>query len=266
MGAAIPIAGAAGDQQASLFGQACFKKGDAKNTYGTGCFMLMNTGETPVSSRNGLLTTVAWGLDGKTTYALEGSVFMAGAAVQWLRDDMKLIEESPDSEWMAMKVADACGVYVVPAFVGLGAPHWDPFARGVITGLTRAAGKNHVIRATLESIAYQTYDVLEAMEKDAGFPLTALKADGGAAANNFLMQFQADILGRVVRRPACIETTALGAAWLAGLAAGYWSDKEELGGGWLLDREFTPAMTAEQREKQLLGWKKAVKTSFRWAE
>ena len=228
--------------------------------------MLMNTGETPVASRNGLLTTIAWGLEDQTTYALEGSVFVAGAAVQWLRDDMKLIEESRDSEWMAMKVADTCGVYVAPAFVGLGAPYWDPFARGVITGITRAAGKNHIIRATLESIAYQSYDVLKAMEKDAGIPLTALKVDGGASANNFLMQFQADILGRTVHRPANIETTALGAAWLAGLATGYWRDKEEIGGGWLPDREFAPEMTGDRREQLLRGWKKAVETSLGWAE
>jgi glycerol kinase len=264
-GLPIPIAGAAGDQQASLFGQACFEKGDAKNTYGTGCFMLMNTGETPVLSENGLLTTIAWGLKGKVSYALEGSVFVAGAAIQWLRDEMKLIDEAADSEWMAMKVQDSCGVYLVPAFVGLGAPYWNPYARGVLVGLTRAAGRNHIIRATLESLAYQSYDLLKAMEKDAGLPLASLKVDGGAAANHFLMQFQADLLDVPVRRPKCIETTARGAAWLAGLAVGYWKSRQEMMDAWQLDRDFQSEMGADRRSDLLRGWSRAVDCAVHWA-
>ena len=221
-GGPIPIAGAAGDQQAALFGQTCFTAGEAKNTYGTGAFLLMNTGTKPVFSDNGLITTIAWGLDGEVNYALEGSIFVAGAAIQWLRDEMRLVDSSPDSEYMASKVKDTNGCYVVPAFTGLGAPHWDQYARGTIVGITRGVNKYHVIRATLESLAYQTYDVLKAMEADSGIKLSALKVDGGASANNFLMQFQSDILNTEVRRPRCVETTAMGAAYLAGLAVGYW--------------------------------------------
>jgi glycerol kinase len=261
-GGEIPITGAAGDQQASLFGQACFAPGSVKNTYGTGCFMLMNTGTTPVRSENGLLTTVAWGQGGEVNYALEGSVFVAGAAVQWLRDEMRLIEEAPDSEWMAAKVADTCGVYLVPAFVGLGAPHWDPYARGAIVGLTRGANKYHIIRAALESVAYQSYELLTAMKNDAGAALPgeidALKADGGASANNFLMQFQADIVGVPVCRPVCIETTALGAAYLAGLTCGFWESRDEISANWQLDRVFSPAMAAAERAERIEGWSKAV--------
>jgi glycerol kinase len=268
-GGEIPIAGAAGDQQASLFGQACFAPGDVKNTYGTGCFMLMNTGETPVRSDHGLLTTVAWGLNGKVHYALEGSVFVAGAAVQWLRDEMRLIEEAPDSEWMANKVADTCGVYLVPAFVGLGAPHWDPYARGAIVGLTRGANKYHIIRAALESVAYQSRDLLEAMKNDISSPslrIATLRADGGAAANNFLMQFQADIIDAPVQRPANVETTALGAAYLAGLTCGFWEHADEIvarrGPGQL----FSPAMPAADREKRLEGWARAVSAARGWTK
>ena len=228
LGGAIPIAGAAGDQQAALFGQTCFEAGEAKNTYGTGCFLLMNTGEKPVFSRNGLVTTIAWGLDGKVNYALEGSIFVAGAAVQWLRDELRLIDSAEDSEYMAKKVKDTNGCYVVPAFTGLGAPHWDQYARGTIVGITRGVNKYHIIRATLESIAYQVHDVLVAMKADSGIDLTSLKVDGGASANNFLMQTQADFIQAPVRRPACVETTAMGAAYLAGLAAGYWKNQEEV--------------------------------------
>ena len=222
----IPIAGVAGDQQSALFGQACFEKGESKNTYGTGCFLLMNTGDKMIQSHNGLVTTIAIGLNGKVEYALEGSIFIGGASVQWLRDELKLVTESSDTEYFARKVKDSAGVYVVPAFVGLGAPYWDMYARGAIVGLTRGANKNHIIRATLESIAYQTRDVLEAMQEDSGIKLSSLKVDGGAAANNFLMEFQADILGTAVRRPVILETTALGAAYLAGLAVGIWESKE----------------------------------------
>lgn len=257
-GLPLPIAGAAGDQQASLFGQNCFHEGDAKNTYGTGCFLLMNTGDRPVTSNGGLISTIAWGIDDKICYALEGSVFVAGAAIQWLRDEMKLIEEASDSEWMAAKVADTCGVHIVPAFTGLGAPYWDPYARGMITGITRGFNKNHLIRATLESIAYQCYDVLAAMEKDAGITLGALKVDGGASANNFLMQFQADILGSQVHRPDCIETTALGAAYFAGLAVGYWANTNEIAYNWQLERIFVPEMPHKTREALVQGWHKAV--------
>jgi len=265
-GANIPIAGAAGDQQAALFGQACFKPGMAKNTYGTGCFMLMNTGEEKIPSKNGLLTTIAWGVDGKVEYALEGSIFVAGASVQWLRDEMKLINDAADSEYFACKVKDSNGVYVVPAFVGLGAPYWDMYARGTIMGLTRGANRNHIVRATLESIAYQTRDVLEAMQEDSGINLQVLKVDGGAVANNFLMQFQSDILGVPVNRPVVTETTALGAAYLAGLAVGFWNSKDEIGNNWMIDREFKNDMDVESKEKLYAGWKKAVSRAQEWEE
>ena len=265
-GAAIPIAGDAGDQQAALFGQACFSDGLAKNTYGTGCFMLMNTGEKRVPSRNGLLTTIAWGVDGKVEYALEGSIFVAGAAVQWLRDELKLVDNAAQSEELATAVPDTNGVYVVPAFVGLGAPYWDMYARGTIVGLTRGANRNHIVRATLESIAFQTKDVLQAMQDDSGITLKALKVDGGAVANNFLMQFQSDILGVPVDRPMVTETTAMGAAFLAGLAVGFWKDKAEIAAKWNVDRTFTPAMPAETREIKYTGWKKAVERSRKWED
>lgn len=265
-GAPIPIAGAAGDQQAALFGQTCFEPGDAKNTYGTGCFLLMNTGEKPVSSRNGLVTTIAWGLDGKVNYALEGSIFVAGAAIQWLRDEMQLIDSSAISEYMAQKVPDTNGCYVVPAFTGLGAPYWDPYARGVVVGLTRGVNKNHVIRATLESLAYQVNDVLEIMKAEAKTELAGLKVDGGASANNFLMQRQADISAAPVYRPQCVETTAMGAAYLAGLACGYWKSKEEIRDNWEMDRIFTPGILESEREKLIKGWKKAVKYAQGWAK
>lgn len=262
----VPIAGVAGDQQAALFGQACFNPGTAKNTYGTGCFLLMNTGEKFVKSHNGLLTTIAIGLDGKVQYALEGSIFIGGASVQWLRDELKLVSDAKDTEYFARKVKDNGGVYVVPAFVGLGAPYWDMYARGAIVGLTRGANKNHIIRATLESIAYQTRDVLEAMQDDSGIELNNLKVDGGAAANNFLMEFQADILGTNVRRPVTLETTALGAAYLAGLAVGVWESKEEISSQWNLDREFKPYMSEEERAHKYAGWKKAVGRAMSWEE
>ncbi len=257
-GVEVPIAGIAGDQQAALFGQTCFEPGEAKNTYGTGCFLLMNTGETPFVSKNGLLTTIAIGLDGKVTYALEGSIFVGGAVIQWLRDELGLISDSSDTEYFARKAADTAGVYVVPAFTGLGAPHWDMNARGAILGLTRGAGRNHIIRAALESIAYQTADVLRAMEEDAGIPLRELRVDGGASANGFLMQFQADIMDRPLRRPMIRETTALGAAYLAGLATGVWKSLDDVRGSWTLDRLYEPAMGAEKREKLLRGWHQAV--------
>lgn len=260
----VPIAGAAGDQQAALFGQACFNKGDSKNTYGTGCFLLMNTGEEMVRSNNGLITTIAIGLDGKVQYALEGSIFIGGASVQWLRDEMKLVSESSDTEYFARKAKDSGGVYVVPAFVGLGAPYWDMYARGAIVGITRGTNKNQIIRATLESIAYQTRDVLEAMQEDSGIKLNHLKVDGGAAANNFLMEFQSDILGSCVRRPVVLETTAMGAAYLAGLAVGFWESKEEISEQWILDREFSPNMSEDERSKKYKGWKKAVKRAMAW--
>ncbi len=265
-GANIPIAGIAGDQQAALFGQACFKEGIAKNTYGTGCFLLMNTGTHRVSSKNGLLTTIAWGIEGKVTYALEGSIFIGGAAVQWLRDEMNLISDAADSEYYAKKVEDTNGVYVVPAFAGLGAPYWDMYARGAILGLTRGANRNHIIRATLEAIAYQTRDVLEAMAEDSGITLKTLKVDGGATQNNFIMQFQSDILGTTVQRPVITETTALGAAYLAGLAVGFWSDKEEIAKGWAIESEFKNQMTEEKREQLYKGWKKAVERARDWEE
>lgn len=265
-GAGIPISGIAGDQQAALFGQACFEAGMAKNTYGTGCFMLMNTGEKIVPSKKGLLTTIAWGVDGKVEYALEGSIFVAGAVVQWLRDEMKLISTAAESEYFAQKVQDSNGVYLVPAFVGMGAPYWDSYARGTMVGLTRGANRNHIIRAALESIAYQTRDVLEAMEEDSGIKLRTLKVDGGAVANNFLMQFQADILGVDVYRPDIIETTALGAAYLAGLGVGFWTDKDEIAKRWKVDRVFKPEMEVERQEILYQGWRKAVERSLKWAE
>ena len=266
LGGAIPIAGAAGDQQAALFGQTCFHPGDAKNTYGTGCFLLMNTGEKPVFSKNGLVTTIAWGLDGKVNYALEGSIFVAGAAVQWLRDEMRLIDSSPDSEYMANKVKDTNGCYVVPAFTVLGAPHWDQYARGTIVGITRGVNKYHIIRATLESLAYQTNDVLQAMKADSGIDLSALKVDGGASANNFLMQSQSDIINAPVQRPKCVETTAMGAAYLAGLAVGYWVSKEDVIKNWAIDRVFQPSISDKERKEKIDGWNKAVKYAFGWAK
>ena len=265
-GAPIPVGGAAGDQQAALFGQTCFQPGEAKNTYGTGCFLLMNTGEKPVFSKNGLVTTIAWGLDGKVTYALEGSIFVAGAAVQWLRDERKLIDSSADSEYMAQKVKDTNGCYVVPAFTGLGAPYWDQYARGTIVGITRGVNKCHIIRATLESIAYQTNDVLQAMRSDAGIAINSLKVDGGASANNFLMQTQADIVGVPVNRPCCVETTAMGAAYLAGLAVGYWKSKEDVVLNWAVDKTFQPMIDEENRAKKIKGWNKAVRYAFDWAQ
>ena len=265
-GGAIPIAGAAGDQQAALFGQTCFEEGEAKNTYGTGCFMLMNTGEKPVFSENGLLTTIAWGLDGKVNYALEGSVYVAGAAIQWLRDELKLIDGSPDSEYFATRVKDTAGCYVVPAFTGLGAPHWDPYARGAIMGLTRGVNKYHLIRATLESLAFQTNDVLHAMELDSGIYLGSLKVDGGASMNNFLMQFQADLMNAPVHRPLCVETTAMGASYLAGLAVGFWEDKEDVKQHWSMEREFLPERDDSWRKDEIDGWNKAVAATKGWAK
>ena len=266
LGDEIPIAGAAGDQQAALFGQTCFSEGEAKNTYGTGCFLLMNTGEKPVYSKNGLVTTIAWGLDGKVNYALEGSIFVAGAAIQWLRDGMRLIDSAADSEYMATKVHGTHGCYVVPAFTGLGAPHWDQYARGTIVGITRGTNKNHIIRATLESIALQVCDVIDAMKADAGIDVRALRVDGGASANNFLMQFQADMIDAPVNRPACVESTAIGAAYLAGLAVGYWKTKEDVIKNQQLDRVFTPDMAPEEREAKRKGWNKAVKYAYGWAK
>lgn len=263
-GGPIKIAGAGGDQQCALFGQTCFEPGEAKNTYGTGCFMLMNTGEKPVFSSNGLLTTIAWGLDGKVNYALEGSVYVAGAAIQWLRDELRVIDSSADSEYFATRVKNTNGCYVVPAFTGLGAPYWDPFARGVITGLTRGVNKYHIIRATLESLAFQTNDVLRAMEKDSDIHLTSLKVDGGACKNNFLMQFQSDIINAPVHRPKCVETTAMGAAYLAGLATGFWDSKEDVRKNWQIDREFNSEMRDVDREKEIRGWNQAVKATFGW--
>ncbi len=264
-GAPIPIAGAAGDQQAALFGQTCFAPGEVKNTYGTGCFMLMNTGETPVHSKNGLVTTIAWGLDGKVEYALEGSIFVAGAAIQWLRDELQFLDSAADSEYLARKVADTGGCYVVPAFTGLGAPHWDQYARGAVVGLTRGVNKYHIIRATLDSLCYQVNDVLQAMKADAGIALASLKVDGGAAANNYILQTQADIIDAPVLRPHCVESTAMGAANLAGLAVGYWSSKEEIRQNWSADRSFMPKMSESERQKRLKGWNKAVKCAFAWA-
>ena len=264
-GGPVRISGAAGDQQSALFGQGCFEKGQAKNTYGTGCFLLMNTGESPVYSKNGLVTTIAWGIDGKVNYALEGSVFVAGAAIQWLRDELELIDSSPESERLALRVPDTNGVYIVPAFAGLGAPYWNPYARGAIFGLTRGADKCHLTRATLESLAYQTNDLLEAMKEDIGYELLSLQVDGGACANNFLMQFQADITAKPVKRPECIETTSLGAAYLAGLATGFWSDMDDITENLKTDREFTASMNEEKRTKLLAGWKKAVRCVLEWS-
>lgn len=265
-GGPIIIGGAAGDQQSALFGQACFESGTAKNTYGTGCFLLMNTGNTPVYSKNGLLTTIAWGVNGTVEYALEGSIFVAGAAIQWLRDEMRLIENAAESEFMAQKVKDTNGAYVVPAFVGLGAPYWDQYARGAIVGLTRGTNKYHIIRATLESIAYQTADVLKAMEEDSGITLQKLKVDGGASANQFLMQFQSDIINAPIERPGCIETTALGAAYLAGLSTGFWYNKEDVQNNRTVENTFLPAMNDTVRTTLLKGWHEATKRSFHWAE
>ncbi|MCE8019489.1 glycerol kinase GlpK [Halomonas sp. MCCC 1A11036] len=262
-GAQIPIAGIAGDQQAALFGQSCFEKGMVKNTYGTGCFMLMNTGETPVPSKSGLLTTIAWGLNGRVEYALEGSIFIAGAAVQWLRDELKMIDSAADSEYYAGKVEDADGVYVVPAFAGLGAPYWDMYARGAIFGLTRGTRKEHVTRATLDSLAYQTKDVIDAMQADSGIELMSLRVDGGAVANNVMMQFQADMLGVEVQRPEVTETTALGAAYLAGIAVGVWN-KEEVADKGRVERAFTPSMDDERRDTLYRGWRKAVQRTMGW--
>ena len=266
LGGEIPISGAAGDQQAALFGQTCFNPGEAKNTYGTGCFMLMNTGEKPVFSVNGIVTTIAWGLDGKVNYALEGSIFVAGAAIQWLRDELKIIESAADSEYMANKVKDTNGCYVVPAFTGLGAPHWDQYARGTIVGITRGVNKYHIVRATLESLAYQVNDVLQAMKADSKIELEALKVDGGASQNNLLMQMQSDIIDAPVKRPMCVETTAMGAAYLAGLAVGYWKNKEEVIKNWEIDKVFTPKISEEDRAKKIKGWNKAVKYSYGWAK
>lgn len=265
-GAPIPIAGAAGDQQAALFGQTCFKPGEAKNTYGTGCFLLMNTGEKPVYSKNGLVTTIAWGLDGKVEYALEGSIFVAGAAIQWLRDEMKFIDSAADSEYMAKKVKNTNGCYVVPAFTGLGAPHWDQYARGTIVGITRGVNKYHIIRATLESLAYQVNDVLQAMKADSGIALGTLKVDGGACANNLLLQMQADISNAPVNRPICVETTAMGAAYLAGLAVGYWKSKEDVISNSGIDRIFEPEIESQERMQKIKGWNKAVKYAYGWAK
>ena len=265
-GGEVPIAGDAGDQQAALFGQACYAPGTAKNTYGTGCFMLMNTGEKAVTSESGLLTTIAWGVDGKVEYALEGSIFIAGAVVQWLRDELRILYNAAQSEELATKVEDNNGVYLVPAFVGLGAPYWDMYARGTIVGLTRGAKREHIVRAALESICYQTRDVLEAMQKDSGITLKSLKVDGGAVANNFLMQFQSDILGVPVDRPKVIETTALGAAYLAGLAVGYWKDKDDIAAKWQIDRTFEPEMDSETRDNLYKGWKKAVERALDWED
>ena len=263
-GGPIPISGAAGDQQAALFGQACFQPGDSKCTYGTGAFLLMNTGSEPIFSNNGLVTTIAWGLDGQVSYALEGSIFVAGAAIQWLRDELRIIESAADSEYMANKVPDTNGCYVVPAFTGLGAPYWDAYARGAIVGLTRGVNKYHIVRATLDSIAYQVADVLSAMESDALIRLSNLKVDGGASANNLLMQTQANITGAPVYRPVCVETTAAGAAYLAGLAVGYWKDQSEIQRNWSVDRSFSPEITQQDREKKIAGWRKAVSCCAGW--
>ncbi len=263
-GSEIPIAGIAGDQQAATFGQACFQPGTAKNTYGTGCFMLLNTGEKPVASQNNLLTTIGWGIDGKITYCLEGAVFIAGAVVQWLRDGLGIIQSSAEVESLAASVDGSDGVYLVPAFVGLGAPHWDPYARGLLIGLTRGTGRGHIARAALESIAFQSRDLVEAMQRDAGVALDSLRVDGGAAANNLLMQFQSDILGVPVRRPVVAETTALGAAYLAGLAVGYWKDLDDVAHHWVLDRQFEPGMSEQERAQVCAQWQRAVQRSLDW--
>lgn len=266
IGGSIPISGAAGDQQSALFGQCCFRAGDVKNTYGTGCFLLMHTGKQAVRSEHGLLTTIAVNPDGTPGYALEGSVFVAGAAIQWLRDEVQILNSAPESELYCLSVPDTNGVYVVPAFTGLGAPYWDQYARGAVLGLTRGAGKAHLIRATVESLAYQVTDVIHAMEKDSGMKLSSLRVDGGASANNFLMQFQSDLLDVQVVRPSCIETTALGAAYLAGLAAGFWKDAEEIRQNWKQEREFSPSVEPKKREDLLKGWQKAVRCTFQWAK
>lgn len=266
IGGSIPISGAAGDQQSALFGQCCFRAGDVKNTYGTGCFLLMHTGKQAVRSEHGLLTTIAVNPDGTPGYALEGSVFVAGAAIQWLRDEIQILNSAPESELYCLSVPDTNGVYVVPAFTGLGAPYWDQYARGAVLGLTRGAGKAHLIRATVESLAYQVTDVIHAMEKDSGMKLSSLRVDGGASANNFLMQFQSDLLDAQVVRPSCIETTALGAAYLAGLAAGFWKDAEEIRQNWKQEREFSPSVEPKKREDLLKGWQKAVRCTFQWAK
>lgn len=265
-GAKIPIAGAAGDQQAALFGQKCFTEGSVKNTYGTGCFLLMNTGKKPVFSKNGLVTTIAWGVDGEVTYALEGSIFVGGAAIQWLRDSMHLIDDSMDSEYLATKVKGTGGCYVVPAFTGLGAPHWDQYARGTIVGITRGTTKNHIVRATLESVAYQVCDVINAMKSDSGLDFNSLKVDGGAAHNDFLMQFQADMLEKNVSRPDNVESTALGAAYLAGLAVGFWKDMDEIKHSKMEGVVYEPSMDEEKRHKKLHGWKLAIKYAYGWAK
>ncbi len=266
LGSTIPVAGSAGDQQAALFGQTCFEAWEGKMTYGTGGFMLMNTGSEPVLSKNGLLTTIAWSLDDQISYALEGSIFVAGAAVQWLRDEIGIIDASPESEKLAVSVKDSGGVYVVPAFVGLGAPYWDPYARGTITGITRGTNRSHLVRATLESLAFQTRDLADAMTSDTEKELSCLKADGGASANDFLMQFQADILDMDVIRPTCIETTSLGAAYLAGLATGYWESKNDIMNNWQTDRRFRPAMRSEPREEKMRKWHKAVERALGWED
>lgn len=265
-GAQIPIAGCAGDQQSALFGQTCFEEGSAKNTYGTGCFMLMNTGENIVESKHGLLTTIAWGVDGKVEYALEGSIFIGGASIQWLRDELRVLYDAKQSEFYANSVKDTNGVYVVPAFAGLGAPYWDMYARGAIMGLTRGANRAHLVRATLESIAYQVKDVLNAMQEDSGLKLKDLRVDGGASSNNFLMQFQSDILDVNIDRPKVVETTALGAAYLAGLAVEFYNNKDEIKKSWIIDREFIPNMSDDKRNLLYKGWKKAVSRSLLWAK
>lgn len=265
-GGPVKISGAAGDQQAALFGQTCFAEGEAKNTYGTGGFMLVNTGETPVESKNGLITTIAWGINNKVYYALEGSVFISGALMQWLRDEVKMIDSAPESEAMARQVEDTAGAYIVPAFTGLGAPYWDPYARGAILGLTRGVNKNHIVRAGLESMAYQTYDLMNSMAEDMGGAIKAFKVDGGACANNFLLEFQADIMNMPLYRPECIETTSLGAAYLAGLATGYWENIEDVISNWQIDKKFEPAMEEVKRAELLDGWHKAVKCTFGWAK
>lgn len=266
LGAEIPVAGAVGDQQAALFGQTCFDEGNAKNTYGTGCFLLMNTGEKPVYSSNGLLTTIAWGLGDKVKYALEGSVYTGGSLIQWLRDQMRFIDSADDSEYMAKKVSDSNGCYIVPAFTGLGAPYWDQYARGTILGITRGVNKYHIIRAALEAIAYQVNDIVKAMEVDSGIKLSSLNVDGGASANDLLMQIQADITNTNVSRPVCVETTAMGAAFLAGLAVGYWKDKSEIVKNLSIDKTFIPDIAEDERKKRVEGWHKAVKYSFDWAK
>ena len=266
LGGEIPIAGAAGDQQAALFGQCCFREGDVKNTYGTGCFMLLNTGDKPVKSENGLLTTIAASVDDKVTYALEGSVFVAGAGIQWLRDEMDMLRDSAQSEALAQSVEDTAGVYIVPAFTGLGAPYWNPYARGTVVGITRGCKKEHFVRATLESMAYQTFDILSSMEKEAGVKISSLKVDGGASKNDFLMQFQADILDAVVERPECVETTAKGAAYLAGLAVGFWSGMDELIANQGTNTGFTPNIPPTKRSDCLFGWRRAVNSALAYAE